>query len=74
MVSRERHQKNEIAGALRRAQDAGLVVAEMRNGHRWGTVSCESCGADRQVFSTPQNAGAHAKQIDRFTAKHAHPR
>ena len=74
MVSARRHPKKEIAEALKRAEVAGLVVDEIHRGHRWGEVRCEPCRAKRAVFSTPRDPATHAKQIDRFTAQHIHPR
>jgi hypothetical protein len=67
-----RHPKKEIAEAIKRAEDAGLVVREIHRGHRWGEVRCEPCGAQRAVYSTPRDPGTHAKPIDRFAAQHTH--
>ncbi|RLP97305.1 hypothetical protein EAD96_30055 [Micromonospora sp. BL1] len=72
-MSRGRHPKKEISDALRRAEDAGLVVDEIHRGHRWGKVDCLPCSASRSVWATPQDAGTHAKQIERFTRNHTHP-
>lgn len=72
MVSRGRHPKKEVADALERAAEAGLVVIEIHRGHRWGDVVCVPCGSSRGVWATPQSPGTHAKQVDRFTAKHTH--
>ena len=66
--------KKEIARALKRAVRAGLLVIEIHNGHRWGEVMCEPCSAKRSVYCTPRDPGTHAKQVDRFTAQHTHPR
>ena len=74
MVSAGRHPKKEIAEAIKRAEDARLDVQEIHKGHRWGEVRCEPCGSQRAVYSTPRDPGTHAKQIDRFTAQHTHPR
>jgi hypothetical protein len=65
-----RHPKKEIAEALRHAAQAGLTVAEIHRGHRWGEVRC-LCGLAFAVWSTPRNAGTHAKQIIRFAGLHA---
>jgi hypothetical protein len=73
MVSRGRHPKKEVAEALRRAQDVGLSIVEIHRGHRWGEVRCLPCEASRDVWSTPRDPGTHAKQIDRFAARHMHP-
>jgi hypothetical protein len=72
MVSAGRHQRKEIADALKRARAAGLDVNEIHRGHRWGEVICATCPASRDVYSTPRSPGAHAKQIDRFTQDHTH--
>jgi hypothetical protein len=72
MVTGGRHPKKEVAEALKRAEDAGLVVREIHRGHRWGEVRCEPCEAKRAVYSTPRSPGTHAKQLDRFTAQHHH--
>jgi hypothetical protein len=72
MVSRGRHQKKEVADALRRAAVAGLSNDELHQGHRWGVVRCNRCMATRSISSTPRNPGAHAKQIDRFAVIHTH--
>jgi hypothetical protein len=74
MVSSGRHPKKEIADALKRAEAAGLLVSEIHHGHRWGEVRCDPCGAKRGISSTPRDPGTHSKQIDRFMAKHTHPR
>ncbi len=72
MISSGRHPKKEIAEALRRAHDVGLLVREVHRGHRWGEVICELCPARRDVYSTPRQPGTHAKQIDRFVNQHIH--
>ncbi|GAA0621767.1 hypothetical protein GCM10009547_25660 [Sporichthya brevicatena] len=69
MISKGRHPKNSIAQALDGAREASMVVTEVHKGHRWGVVRC-ACGADFAVWSTPRNADTHAKQVDRFVAKH----
>ncbi len=72
MISSGRHPKKEIAAALHRAEEAGLVVHEIHRGHRWGEVRCPACSACQSVWSTPREPAVHAKQIDRFTARHIH--
>ena len=74
MISSGSHPKKEITDALRRAEQADLDVEEIHRGHRWGEVTCVPCSARFAVWSTPRDAGTHAKQIDRFTARHTHPR
>ncbi|HEY8474774.1 MAG TPA: hypothetical protein VIL37_19405 [Natronosporangium sp.] len=72
MVSAGRHPKKELADALKRARELGLAVREIHRGHRWGELVCRQCSASRDIYSTPRSPATHAKQIDRFTAKHTH--
>lgn len=74
MISSGRHPKKEIADALRAAEQAGLDVQEVHRGHRWGEVTCLPCSARFAVWSTPRDPGTHAKQVERFTARHTHLR
>ena len=70
MVSNGRHPKKDVEGALAQARAIKcLTVHVIENGHRWGEVRC-TCGDSIAVASTPRNQGTHAKQIDRFVAKH----
>lgn len=71
MISSGRHPKKEIADALRQAEDVGLTVHRIHRGHRWGELECDECGSAFAIWSTPRNAGTHAKQISRFTDAHA---
>jgi hypothetical protein len=68
------HQKKEVADALRNAERSGLVVVEIHRNHRWGAVNCPACGEHVSVWSTPRSPGTHAKQIERFVARHTHSR
>lgn len=72
MVGRGRHQHNEINAAFKRLRKIQtLTVVEEHNGHRWGWVEC-SCGAmPYKVWSTPRNAGNHAKGILEWAYEHA---
>ena len=72
MISKGRHQKKEVADALADAERVGLTVVERHAGHRWGEVSCGRCDSSRAVWSTPRNLSVHAKQIQRFVARHTH--
>src|SRR4051812_24536062 len=67
------HPTKEIAGALRLARNAGMLVRRVGRGHRWGEVWCEPCQARAHVWSTPRNTGTHAKQIVQFVDEHTHP-
>ncbi len=69
-MPRDGHPKKEIAEALRRARQAGLIIVEIHRGHSWGEVRC-LCGLSFAVWSTPRNPGTHAKQLARFVALHA---
>ncbi|MBB6345324.1 hypothetical protein FHU36_001833 [Nonomuraea muscovyensis] len=72
MVGRGRHQHNEINAAFRRVREIPtLTVVESHNGHRWGWVRC-ICGATPfKVWSTPRNAGNHAKAVVAWAIGHA---
>jgi len=69
MVTSGRHPK-EVAEALGRAKDMGLSVTEIHRGHRWEGMRRPSCGDTQGIWTTPRDCGTHAKQIDRFTARH----
>jgi hypothetical protein len=62
MPQRRRHQKKEVEDALKYAEAAGWVVTIQVAGHHWGVARCGH-GCVRWVFSTPKNAGNHAKRI-----------
>lgn len=64
------HPKADIRTALRRAKKDGMVVDEVHNGHRWGTLTCPDCEKSQAVYCTPKNTGTAAKRIDEFTRKH----
>lgn len=64
-MSRPRHPNKEVEEAVQYAESEGWTVR--MQGH-WGRLYCEH--ADRDgchfgVWSTPKNAGNHAKQIKR---------
>jgi hypothetical protein len=71
---RKAHPKKEVEEALKEAEATGFDVEDKR-GH-WGVIHCpgappESC-QPFWVWSTPKNAGNHAKQIRRYVARCPH--
>ncbi len=71
-MSRKKHSKQEIEEALRYAEERGWRVA-VGGSHAWGKIYCPyndkgcRCGefCIASIWSTPKNAGNHAKQIRR---------
>lgn len=72
MAGRNKHSKPEVEAALQHAEANGWRV-EHNRGH-WGVMLCPSketpcgpCGewCQTSIWSTPQNAGNHAKQLRR---------
>ncbi len=71
-MSRKCHPKKEIEEALQYAEENGWTV-EVGGSHAWGKMYCPyndkecRCGAFclASIWSTPKNAGNHAKQICR---------
>jgi len=72
-MTRKRHTDKEIEAAITHAEAQGWRI-EMRSGHAWGRMYCpfnnsecrcgEFCVAS--IWSTPKNAGNHARQIRRI--------
>ncbi|NRQ36469.1 hypothetical protein HII36_32240 [Nonomuraea sp. NN258] len=73
MISRGRHQHNEINAAIKvvLGENNALFVKEDHNGHRWGWIMCVCGDSPFSVNSTPRNPGTHAKQIARWRVRHA---
>ncbi|MFI1867661.1 hypothetical protein [Streptomyces jumonjinensis] len=67
----DRHQKKDVEAALKRAEAAGLKVIHTGKGHRWGCIICCPCNRRYPVACTPQNPSEEARDIDRFTRRHA---
>jgi hypothetical protein len=71
-MSRRSHPKSEIEAALAYAEQNGWRV-ELGGSHAWGKIYCPyndqecRCGifCITSIWSTPKNAGNHAKQIRR---------
>lgn len=71
-MPRQKHPKQQIEDALRYAEHYGWRV-EVGGSHAWGKIYCPynnkecRCGefCIASIWSTPQNAGNHAKQIKR---------
>jgi hypothetical protein len=64
--TRARHPKPEVEAALREAEAAGWTVQATAAGHRWGFMRCPEhsrAGCEESIWSTPKNAGNHAKRF-----------
>ena len=72
VMSRRSHPKSEIEAALAYAEQNGWSV-DLGGAHAWGKIYCPyndkecRCGifCITSIWSTPKNAGNHAKQIRR---------
>lgn len=65
MSARPRHPDKEVERAIQYAERKGWRVVK-RSGHAWGRLRCpfaDRNGCQVSVWSTPRNAGAHARQI-----------
>jgi len=74
-MSRGRHPRKEIEDALAEAEAAGWTVAQTASGHRWGVMRCgesSRAGCQASVWSTPRNAGNHARQLRRALQRCGH--
>lgn len=75
-MARTRHPKKEVEGALQEAESVGWMVASTRSGHRWGVMRCGAASKASEcrvsIWSTPRNAGNHARQLRRFIARCPH--
>jgi len=71
-MARTSHPKKEVEDALRYAEENGWRI-EIGGAHAWGKMYCPyndkdcRCGTHciTSIWSTPQNAGNHAKGIRR---------
>jgi hypothetical protein len=71
-MARPKHPKKEVEEALRLAEDQGWRV-EAGGSHAWGRMYCPyndpecRCGefCITSIWSTPKNAGNHARQLKR---------
>jgi hypothetical protein len=71
-MSRSRHPKKEIEEALRLAEEHAWRI-EVGGSHAWGRMYCPyndpecRCGefCITSIWSTPKNAGNHARQLKR---------
>jgi hypothetical protein len=67
------HSKKEVEDALAYAEASGWRVKSGGNGHAWGKIYCPYNDAEcrcgefciTSVWSTPKNAGNHARQLKR---------
>jgi hypothetical protein len=74
-VARRKHPKKEVEQALSYAEDEGWKVEpKPKSGHAWGHACCpEHPGGCRVgIWSTPRNAGNHAKDIRRAVRRCPH--
>ena len=72
---RAKHPKKDVESALVDAETAGWTVIATASGHRWGVMRCgeaSRAGCQTSVWSTPRNAGLHARQIRRFIRRCPH--
>jgi hypothetical protein len=67
-VPRERHQRKQVEGALRFAENEGCHIKVVHSGHTWGVVVAPNAQRHR-VWSTPKDADVAAKMIRRFVLK-----
>jgi hypothetical protein len=75
-MRRARHPKNEVEQALRHAEQHGWRI-EPGGSHAWGRMYCPRnlpdcrCGefCIASIWSTPRNAGNHARQLRRIVDK-----
>ncbi|MBC8721614.1 MULTISPECIES: hypothetical protein [Paraburkholderia] len=71
---RARHMKKEIEAALAYAEQHGWRVQDGGRGHAWGKIHCPYRDAEcrcgefciSSVWSTPKNAGNHARHLRRI--------
>lgn len=71
-MGRSKHPKKEIEEALRYAEERRWRI-EVGGSHAWGRMYCPyndpecRCGefCITSIWSTPKNAGAHARQLKR---------
>jgi len=72
-MGRTRHPKKEVEAALQGLEESGdwSVTTVHGKGHRWGVARCRFRHHECQIgiWSTPRNAGDHAKQIRRAAAR-----
>jgi lysophospholipid acyltransferase (LPLAT)-like uncharacterized protein len=67
-VTRARHQRKQVEGALRFAEEEGCVVEVRHSGHTWGHVVAPN-GQRSRVWSTPKDADVAARMIRRFALR-----
>lgn len=75
-MARARHQRKEVEAAVQDAEARGWIAVMKGGGHAWAVLRCPggAGGCSVWVWSTPKNAGNHAKDIDRAVAKCKHKR
>jgi hypothetical protein len=72
-MTRARHPKKEVEETLQEFEATGdwTVTVVHSKGHRWGVATCRFEHRECQIgiWSTPRNAGNHARQIRRAAAR-----
>lgn len=66
------HPKPDIRRALIAAREMGVLVTEIKNRHRWGEVTCATCGESLAIAHTPRNQSVIARRVDEFVRRHQH--
>jgi len=67
-----KHPDKDVAKALKHAEAQGWTVKPTSSGHSWGTALCGK-GCFVAIWSTPKNAGNHAKKIRNTVDRCPHP-
>jgi hypothetical protein len=73
-MARIRHPDKEIEAAVAYAESLGWTVMSIK-GHAWGRLYCahhDRDGCMVSVWSTPRNAGNHARSIIRDVSRCPH--
>jgi len=73
-MRRDRHPKKEVEEAIQHAEEEGWSVIAGGRGHAWGKLYCPyndkecRCGdfCKAGIWSTPKNAGTHARHLKRI--------
>jgi hypothetical protein len=72
-LARRRHQKKEVQEAIAYAIKRGWVLVPSKgHGHCWGYLQCPTGEDDVAIYTTPKNAGNHAKHIVRAVIRCPH--
>lgn len=75
MPERRRHPRKDVEDVLAEAEQADWRVIPTGAGHRWGVLRCPEAtreGCQASIWSTPRNAGNHARQLRRVVHRCPH--